>query len=543
MLKKIENYSLVSLVGLSVFAWLIPNHYLPWTTFHSDFIMSVAYGIPCLVFFFVCRQVKFEFKSVHFLTIILFLACLVSRIVGWVPYWTQTALPAIYLFGFLLSVCLGQILAEKHRNSIGLVVFVPPLIASVVSVGLQLAQWLHTPEYGITDIWISGSSGIRPAANMNQPNQLGTLLLWGMAAIIWLRFKGVLGNATTSMALVYLGFGVGLTLSRTAILSFVAIYFVFVVLNLRKFKFKYLYVYALVGFSIYSAWNLHSIVPQWLGLNGFEGSGVEGLNRDNGIRLVIWKMFVEAGVSKILFGFGPMMNLQAQFSQLANYPMLGNVLYANAHNIFLEIWIWFGLPLAVVVVTIFIKWIFSLRWIFQKDFGEEQLFLFMLLVVLVHANLELPLHHAYFLLPTGLLVGVLMVGGNHSLNKQIILLSGRTLFLLSCVALLIVFFIAHEYMKIERQVTIYRFKSHNILNTPNPEVPSVILLDQLADQLWFNALDPKEKLDDFGFIRAENYFKVRADCDVAVKFRSLAMIDGVRRIDPALQNKIDVRCF
>jgi hypothetical protein len=543
MAKRIEDYSLVFLGLLSIFSWLMPNHYLPWTTFHSDFVMSVAYGIPGLVFFFVCRQVKFEFKSVHFLAIILCLACLVSRILGWVPYWTQTALPAIYFFGFFLAICLGQILAEKYRNSIGLVVFVPPLIASVVSVGLQLAQWLHTPEYGITDIWISGSSGIRPAANMNQPNQLGTLLLWGMASIIWLRFKGVLGNVTTGMALVYLGFGIGLTLSRTAILSFVAICFIFVILNLRKFKFKYLFVYALVACSIYSAWSLHSIVPQGLGLNGFEGSGVEGLNRDNGIRLVIWKMFVEAGISKIFFGFGPMMNLQAQFSQLANYPMLGNVLYTNAHNIFLEIWIWFGLPLAVVVLTIFLKWIFSLRWIFQKDFGEEQLFLFMLLVVLVHANLELPLHHAYFLLPTGLLVGVLMVGGNHSLNKQIILLSGRTLFLSSCVAFLTVFFIAHEYMQIERQVTIYRFKSHNILNTPNPEVPSVILLDQLADQLWFNALDPKEKLDDFGLIRAANYFKVRADCDVAIKFRTLAMVDGGRRIDPTVLNRIDARCF
>ena len=231
MSKKIEDYSLLFLGAMSIFSWLMPNHYLPWTTFHSDFVMSIAYGIPCLVFFFVCRQVKVQSESVHFLAIILFLACLVSRVVGWVPYWAQTILPAIYLFGFLLAVCLGQILAEKYRKSIGLVVFVPPLIASVVSVGLQLAQWLHTPEYGITDIWISGSSGIRPAANMNQPNQLGTLLLWGMASIIWLRFRGALGNAATSMALVYLGFGIGLTLSRTAILSFVAICFIFVVLN------------------------------------------------------------------------------------------------------------------------------------------------------------------------------------------------------------------------------------------------------------------------------------------------------------------------
>ncbi|CAM8670888.1 Protein glycosylation ligase domain containing protein [Comamonadaceae bacterium] len=543
MLKKIEDYSLVFLGVLSIFSWLMPNHYLPWTTFHSDFVMSLAYGIPCMVFFFVYRQAKVQFESVHFLTIILFLACLASRVVGWVPYWTQAALPAIYLFGFLLAVCLGQILAEKYRNLIGFVVFVPPLIASVVSVGLQLAQWLHTPEYGITDIWISGSSGIRPAANMNQPNQLGTLLLWGMASIIWLRFRGGLGNVTTSIALIYLGFGIGLTLSRTAILSFVVIYLFFIILNFKKIKITYLFMYALVGFAICFAWNLHSVVPQWLGLNGFESSGVEGLNRDNGIRLVIWKMFIEAGASKIFFGFGPMMNLQAQFSQLLNYPMLGDVLYTNAHNIFLEIWIWFGLPLAVVGVTIFIKWICSLRWIFKKDFGEEQLFLFMLLVVLVHANLELPLHHAYFLLPTGLLVGVLMVGGHHSLNKKIPMVAGQTLFLLSCIAFSTVLFIAHEYLQIERQVTIYRFKSHNILNTPNPEVPSVILLDQLADQLWFNALDPKEKLDDFGFIRAENYFKVRADCDVAVKFRSLALVDGVRRIGPVLQNKIDARCF
>ncbi|BDT73869.1 hypothetical protein os4_34220 [Comamonadaceae bacterium OS-4] len=543
MWKKIEDYSLVFLGVLSIFSWLMPNHYLPWTTFHSDFVMSIAYGIPCLVFFFVCRQVQIQFNSVHFIAIILFLACLASRILGWVPYWTQTVLPAIYLSGFLLVVCLGQILTEKYRDSISLVIFLPPLIASVISVGLQLAQWLHTPEYGITDIWISGSNGIRPSANMNQPNQLGTLLLWGMASIVWLRLKGDLGKVATSIALVYLGFGVGLTLSRTAIFSFVVICLMFAIIKFKVVRVKYLLIYALVGFSIYSAWNLHSIVPQWLGLNQFEYSEVEGLNRDNGLRLVIWKMFIEAGMSKVFFGFGPMMNLQAQFSQLANYPMLDNVLYTNAHNIFLEIWIWFGLPLAVVVVTVFIKWILSLRWIFKKDLSEEQLFMFMLLVVLVHANLELPLHHAYFLLPAGLLVGALIASDGHSPNRRVVLFSGQTLFLWSCVVFSTVLFIAHEYLQIERQVTIYRFKSHNILNTPNPEAPSLILLDQLADQLWFNALDPKEKLDDFGIIRAANYFKVRADCDVALKFRSLSMVDGVQSIDPVLLNKIDARCF
>lgn len=543
MSKKIEDYSLVFLGVLSTFSWLMPNHYLPWTTFHSDFTMAIAYGIPCLVFFYLCRQINVEFKSIHFLAVTLILACLVSRILGWVPYWTQAALPAIYILGFLLAVCLGQILAKKHRDSISPIVFLPPLIASIISVGLQLAQWLHTPEYGITDIWISGSSGIRPAANMNQPNQLATLLLWGMAAVVWLKLRGTVGNATASLALVYLGFGVGLTLSRTAVLSYVAIFLVFVLLSSRLIGVKYLFVYALVGFSIYSAWNLHSNMPQWLGINGVGDSEIESLNRDGGIRLVIWKMFFEAGLSKILLGFGPMMNLQAQFSQLANYPMLGDVLYSSAHNIFLEIWIWFGLPLAIGMATIFIKWIVSLRWIFKKDFYESYLLFFMLLVVLVHANLELPLHYAYFLLPTGLLVGALM-GASGSLSyKAVTHLKGRALFILSCVSFSMSIFIAYEYMQIERQVTIYRFQSNNILNTPNIKFPSVILLDQLSDQLWFNALDPKEKLDNINYSRAENYLNVRADCDVALKFRALTAANEIRRIDSTLLRKIDSECL
>ena len=93
------------------------------------------------------------------------------------------------LLGFGLAVASGSMLQRKG-TSVTDAVATGALCASIVSVGIQLWQWLGlsgTSEFSGLGLWLMNlPSGARPFANLAQPNQLSTLLLWGLASVWWI---------------------------------------------------------------------------------------------------------------------------------------------------------------------------------------------------------------------------------------------------------------------------------------------------------------------------------------------------------------------
>src|SRR5690606_30949599 len=61
--------------------------------------------------------------------------------------------------------------------------------------------------------------GGRPYANLAQPNNLATLLLFGLLASVYLRECAVLGRFPSALCSCLLLFGIALTQSRTAVLG------------------------------------------------------------------------------------------------------------------------------------------------------------------------------------------------------------------------------------------------------------------------------------------------------------------------------------
>lgn len=541
-LKSLERYSMLFVGFTFISAWLIPNHQLPWTTFHSDLVVSIGLVVLGYCVFYRYQGTAIELSPIHFSLVGLIFVSLGYKWLANEHYWTQSLLPALYFFGFFLAILVGQLLVREASPNFDAIVFIPALVAAMISVGLQLAQWLHLPSYEITDIWIVQTVGIRPAANLNQPNQLATLLLWGCASAMHYFLQKKISLPIASLAIAFICFGVGLTLSRTALLSYFLISILFFIVNRVRLQLKHVIFWLLPTFVLLASWNLHSIVPGLLNLSNAGDSAITNLNRDGGLRLTIWHMFIAAILEKPLFGFGPLMNLAAQYSQLSNFPELGGVLYANSHNIVIELALWYGLPVAAVVLLIWGRMLISLGQSFFQVENQDKCLIVVLLLMLVHASLELPLHHAYFLLPVGLIVGGLLGKGSMLFSRYKLLVPVRFLLGLIIFSFISVIYLTKEYLEIEKQVVTFRFREANIANTPDLIIPKLFMLDQLSAQLQFNSVDTNAQLSDVELKALRRYVDSYTYCDVVEKFLQILVNNEKMEDADTLRVSMNQKC-
>jgi hypothetical protein len=433
---------------------------------------------------------------------------------------------------------------KEIPNVLELIIYVPPLVASVVSVGLQIAQWLSVPDYGLTDIWISESSGVRPAANLNQPNQLASLLLWGLLSSLWLRRTKKAGAMTALVLALFLCFGIGLTLSRTSVMGFLIISMYLAICNRHRLRAFHIIGWLLAGATIFLAWKVHTLVPYLLGISDISNTDVDTMSRGSAVRLTIWKMFIRAILEEPLIGYGPLMTMSAQFEQMQEFPELGSGLYSNAHNLFLDFAIWYGLPIALFICGVFLYWFlpFLRMAVNEAHYHRTDILVSMVLVMLIHASLELPLHHAYFLLPTGLIIGVLMTARAVPFSSLTFRIKTKALLIAGALVGIFVFSIVAEYVRLERQVNYFRFKAANILNTPNPEVPNLWILDQLSDQLWFNMLPPDSRMSEQELQRAKLYVNSYKYCGTVEKYYFLMRANNETEATENLRVKLLEKC-
>ena len=130
------------------------------------------------------------------------------------------------------------------------------------------------------------------------------------------------------------------------------------------------------------------------------------------------------------------------------------------------------------------------RWFWTRlraiDSAQNALLMTLLLVTTNHALLELPLHHAYFLLPVGLVIGVL----DHRVAGARVLTTARwtmVMLWLALVGLLSLFI--HDYVRIEPEYQKLRFEWAHIKTDP-AQAPDVVLLNQFPNFVRLVRLEP-----------------------------------------------------
>lgn len=479
-------------VVLLAAGWLLPNHYPPWTTFHLDAWVAAVLIIASLVVIWrTSAPIPINATAAW--------AAAVASIPGLQYFfgllttsgnaWVCTA----YLLGLALALVTGARWESLRSGHLGDCLFLAIVIAAIVSVGLQLHQWLTLDGL---ELWSMGSDMLRPHANFGQPNQLATFLLWALLGLIWGVLRHKIGSVVAVLAASFILFGIALASSRTSWIGLA-------VMLLGCWYWRRLWpsrawpwvVTALaVGFCLLVA-SLPDINGALLLTDTTDIDYMARLSRES--RPQIWALFLDAAWQKPWFGYGWNQVLLANLAMVDQRPAL-NVFFAHSHNLFLDMVLWCGIPLGLVLTAVCLVWFW--RRFRSVSSAESAILLLFLLVAANHAMLELPLHHAYMLLPFALVMGVLDTRSNPA---PLALASRSLVMVLWLSAFLLLAVIVRDYGRVEASYQSQRFEWSRI-KSPPVELPDVLILNQWPDFFRLVKLKPVAGMDEVDLARLRN---------------------------------------
>jgi hypothetical protein len=391
------SVALVFAAMLSLIAWLVPVHMHPWTTFHSDFAMSCAAFIVAATA--VCRR-RGATDRWPVLAIVAALAAVVPAVqylFGQIMFLDDAWMSALYLFGFALAQVVGFMVVAQHGLRRPFEIFSwLVLIAGLLSVWICLYQWLRLDYLGAMALELA--PGTRPAANLAQPNQLATLLLWSQVATGFLHTRKHI-RAPVAMALLFMfSLGLAMTQSRAGLLGF-ALVIIWLVATRCKAE-EQLPAAAVATATLTMAccvviW--HLLLPL-----SPDATGRAERVTDAGVRLLHWESMIDAILRRPWAGYGWGQLPTAHYEVALDHPVSRETL-GFAHNQALDVLVWSGIPFGTLIICAVAWWfVVALR----RAHSSEQIFATaVVLGVFVHAMVEFPLAHAYFSLPTGFLMG------------------------------------------------------------------------------------------------------------------------------------------
>jgi hypothetical protein len=221
-----------------------------------------------------------------------------------------------------------------------------------------------------------------------------------------------------------------------------------------------------------------------LHLSSSEGA-LEALARlSSETRPQIWTLFLDAIWQRPWLGYGWNQVTSAQLAVAIDHPPL-QLVFSHAHNLFLDLLLWCGIPIGLTLSILLLTWL----WLRFRAIHDSNSALMFLLIVVIgnHAMFELPLHYAYFLFPTGLMIGAL----DARLNARIVSLGQRWLagvLWLGSIVLLALF--VRDYSRIESSYQLLRFEWANIKTNAPRNPPDVLLLNQLRELIVMARFEP-----------------------------------------------------
>ena len=298
----------------------------------------------------------------------------------------------------------GQGPATMSALAIGL------LAAGLLGSGVALVQ-VFAPSW--TDGNLIAHSGVagRAVGNLRQPNHLGSLLLWALAAVTLLAERRTLPRWAAWACCAVMVLAIELTASRTGAVG-LGVFLLWALADRRLSRQTRWLLAALpllyaVAYLSMGWWG--SVSQQALGAGArlaAEGAASIGIDSPNS-RLNIWGNALSliaanpwAGV-----GFGEF-NLAWSLTPFPNRP---TAFFDHTHNLALQLAVELGLPAASAVLLLMAValWQAARRaWRAEGEAGLAARTAWVLVVLtLLHSAVEYPLWYAYFLMPAALAWG------------------------------------------------------------------------------------------------------------------------------------------
>lgn len=459
------------------FSWVSPEHFPPWSAFHTE--------VPAFLAGAVALFASWRWssgKSVRSPAATWFLMGLVGIaatqfVAGQLLYGGDLLVVLIYVVTFAAAWLCGYqwVVTERKTNLLETVAFFLMCVGLLTSFQI-LVQWLQVE--GAFGGWVLNAPHARkPYANVGQPNQAATALLMATVGAAILMHRGRIQAAVMWGALLMLGLAMTITQSRTALLAATVIVVLFSFtyrqssrgpLTRTSVLFWLLLMYA-------GAWGFQSL--EW-------GAAKAGIGVGNmvatGSRYLIWSQLVAGLAESPWWGYGWLQVAMAQ--QVGGLVIPGSEQANYSHNIFLDLALFLGIPLAGLVFVCAAVWIWRRAPRIRTSPNAVQA-IFILIPFFLHSLLEFPHAYSYFLVVVGLLLGGIDAWSEGS-SLCAVEIPQRVLvsFAIAWASLLLV--TGREYILAEEDFRVNRFENSRLGETPvDYRPPNLVLLTQIGETL------------------------------------------------------------
>lgn len=476
--------------GLLLLSWLQPFHAMPWMSWHSEVPATAAliWLLGVELWAQAVRGMPVDVpRSVGVLLVVGFYA-LAQFTAGQISYLGDALVVCIYLGVAGMAMLIGRawgargdgLSAEAAGGSVLPQLAWVVLTGALLSVALALAQlfsvwrdaaWLFQLDYGR-----------RPGANMGQPNHLATLLLMGLASLLFLCESGRISRGLAGIFWVCLLLGLIMTESRTGLLTLgiMTIWW-------WRHRSKWLRIGRLA--PVLLSWLvLLPLVWAWPTLfAGYycETAGTALVNSAPGGRLVVWPQLWEAVMLHPWLGWGLREVPEAHNAVVHHYAV--SEPYGYAHNILLDLALGVGLPLTLVLLIVVVRW--GWRRVLRVQDMCAWYGVALVLPLAVHAMTEFPFAYTYLLIPACLAVGFLEA---RLAPEAVWRLPWPGVAAAGVLLSLLMLGTAVEYLAIEEDFQVTRFEVLRIGSTPpGYERPHIRLLTQMDALLQVSRAVPR----------------------------------------------------
>lgn len=394
-----------------VLAFLLPNHYEPWLSFHQEALAFVAFA-PVLL---LLKRLDHVPRIVVIGLGIFAISPLIQFLVGQIYFLGDALVHAYYMVyavgvGFVGYSSIVRKISASNSGASGLpsslldYLFSALLFASLVSVGLALHQWL---ELDVSGLFVNDRPrAARPFGNLAQPNHLSLLLVLGMISI-WRMWESVrIGAIGAAIAMMWLLVGAVLADSRAFLLGAASFLIIFILLR-KKCRLRASYLALILLSCLFVAMvQAKGWMYQALMLAGSDGEAarIESIHA----RAMIWRLLWEAILDRPWLGYGWGMVASVQLKYAAMAPEIGE-LFFNAHNWLLDLMVFVGVPVAVAVTAAGMLWFFSAIRLCVSADGMAVLLVPVL--VIAYSTVEFQFAYSYFLLPAAYCAGLALSSG------------------------------------------------------------------------------------------------------------------------------------
>lgn len=363
--------SIISLI-LLVLAWVYPYHYAPWFVAENEFFILL---IPCFLLLPFIRKKEFKISEFFIFPLILFFFSFIQYLLLGSYFLEDFILVSIYLFFIILILIISEIYKKKEHIILILKTIIFLCLINSIIIILQY--------FNINSIFILEHTGTkRYYGNIGQPNHLSTLFMMGIVSSILLFNKKIIKIQLLYIISLYLIFFVFLTGSRTGFLTLLFLAFLgFIFRNKQSIKFSMTFFGTLI--LIYFLCNYFFSKNSRNPVKNFSETV-------NDSRLTLWSDSISSVLVNPWVGYG--------INGVRTSRLFGNLNfktpYVSSHNIFLDLFLWFGVIGGIVLSFYLI--IFFIKVIKDKTYGYE--ILLFLTPFIIHSLLEYPFRYLYLLI-------------------------------------------------------------------------------------------------------------------------------------------------